>query len=67
MPPSTALTFDTLGLPGPWRALPPPCGWSTAFMLTPHTRGFLPSQRLAPALPSFTLLWSTLPTRPTEA
>src|SRR5437867_2903245 len=30
---------------------PPPIGWSTGFMATPRTLGYLPSQRLRPALP----------------
>src|ERR1700683_4318847 len=33
------------------RPSPPPCGWSTGFMETPRLCGFLPSQRLRPALP----------------
>src|SRR5580658_10824949 len=30
---------------------PPPCGWSTGFMVTPRLVGRMPSQRLRPALP----------------
>ena len=48
----------------PW---PPPFGWSTGFIATPRTRGRLPSQRLRPALPSESLLWSPLPTTPIVA
>src|SRR5579884_2568285 len=30
---------------------PPPCGWSTGFMVTPRLCGRFPSQRVLPALP----------------
>src|SRR5215813_8156623 len=30
---------------------PPPCGWSTGFILTPRLCGVLPIQRFLPALP----------------
>src|SRR5579872_2535294 len=30
---------------------PPPCGWSTGFIVTPRLWGVLPIQRLRPALP----------------
>src|SRR5499425_3619992 len=33
------------------RPSPPPCGWSTGFMATPRTTGFLPFHRMRPALP----------------
>src|SRR5581483_4525540 len=33
---------------------PPPCGWSTGFIVTPRLCGVLPSQRVRPALPSDT-------------
>src|SRR5215218_8469139 len=46
---------------------PPPCGWSTGFMETPRLCGFLPSQRLRPALPYDTFLWSMLPSCPMVA
>src|SRR5512147_2635881 len=46
---------------------PPPCGWSTGFMTTPRLCGFLPSQRLRPALPRDTFLWSMFPIWPTVA
>src|SRR5712692_8834314 len=43
---------------------PPPCGWSTGFMDTPRLCGLRPSQRLRPALPKDTFLWSMLPSWP---
>src|SRR3977135_4018349 len=46
---------------------PPPCGWSTGFMETPRLCGFLPSQRLRPALPMEMFSWSELPTCPIVA
>src|SRR5712664_4105572 len=46
---------------------PPPCGWSTGFMATPRLWGRLPSQRVRPALPMETFLWSRFPTWPTVA
>src|SRR5580704_9060195 len=46
---------------------PPPCGWSTGFMVTPRLCGILPIQRFRPALPSDTFSWSRLPTWPTVA
>src|SRR6185295_19865360 len=49
------------------RPSPPPCGWSIGFIDTPRLCGFLPSQRLRPALPSETFLCSMLPTWPTVA
>src|SRR5579883_1044582 len=36
------------------RPSPPPCGWSTGFMVTPRLWGRLPSQRVRPALPEET-------------
>src|SRR5690606_11537056 len=55
------------GLPWPALASPPPCGWSTGFMAAPRTVGLMPRQRLAPALPSFSRLCSSLPTPPMVA
>src|SRR4029077_4415383 len=49
------------------RPSPPPCGWSTGFMETPRLWGRLPSQRVRPALPMETFLWSRFPTWPTVA
>src|SRR5512135_2148382 len=46
---------------------PPPLGWSTGFIAMPRTRGRRPSQRLRPALPSDSLMWSALPTSPMVA
>ena len=34
------------------RPSPPPCGWSTGFIVTPRLCGRWPSHRLRPALPS---------------
>src|SRR5271155_3185398 len=49
------------------RPSPPPCGWSTGFIATPRLCGFLPSQRLRPALPSEAFMWSGLETAPIDA
>src|SRR6185437_10789655 len=49
------------------RPSPPPCGWSTGFITTPRTVGRMPSQRLAPALPSLRRLCSEWPNSPTVA
>src|ERR1700732_4055172 len=46
---------------------PPPCGWSTGFIVTPRLCGVLPIHRVRPALPYETFSWSTLPTWPTVA
>src|SRR5438034_11804590 len=46
---------------------PPPCGWSTGFMETPRLWGRRPSQRVRPAFPPETFLWSMLPICPTVA
>src|SRR5664279_1297284 len=37
--------------PGGVEPSPPPCGWSTGFMVVPRTPGRIPLQRLRPALP----------------
>src|SRR5512143_1439531 len=49
------------------RPSPPPCGWSIGFIATPRLCGRRPSQRVRPALPKETFLWSMLPTWPTVA
>src|ERR1700681_4724624 len=49
------------------RPSPPPCGWSTGFIVTPRLCGILPSQRVFPALPCDWFSCSTLPTWPTVA
>src|SRR3990170_4023802 len=49
------------------RPSPPPWGWSTGFMATPRTTGFLPFQRERPALPIEMLELSGLETAPTVA
>src|ERR1700709_2823191 len=49
------------------RPSPPPCGWSTGFMVTPRLCGRLPRQTVRPALPSLMLPWSGLDTAPTVA
>ena|SRR5438034_1325872 len=46
---------------------PPPWGWSTAFIAEPRTVGRMPRQRLRPALPLFTKLFSLLLTSPIVA
>src|SRR6185436_3009486 len=46
---------------------PPPCGWSIGFIDTPRLCGRRPSQRLRPAFPIETFLWSMLPIWPTVA
>src|SRR6476646_295524 len=49
------------------RPSPPPCGWSTGFMATPRTTGFLPFHRMRPALPIETFELSGFDTAPTVA
>src|SRR5918992_1351414 len=49
------------------RPSPPPCGWSTGFMVTPRLTGRQPSQRLRPALPMVAFEWSWFETAPTVA
>src|SRR5690606_15457185 len=46
---------------------PPPIGWSTGFMATPLVLGLRPSQRLRPAFPDLSWLWSVLETVPIVA
>ena len=47
--------------------LPPPCGWSTAFIATPLTAGRRPSHRDAPAFPNFLFLCCGLDNTPIVA
>src|SRR5271157_6013937 len=49
------------------RPSPPPCGWSTGFIVTPRLCGRRPSHRLRPALPREAFIWSGLETAPIEA
>ena len=49
------------------RPSPPPCGWSMGFMAVPRTCGRRPNQRLRPAFPSTTFMWSALPNWPIVA
>src|SRR5262249_59978051 len=42
------------------RPSPPPIGCETGFWATPRWWGFLPSQRLRPALPRLMFMWSGL-------
>src|SRR3990170_878601 len=48
------------------RPSPPPCGWSTGFMVTPRLCGRRPSQRERPALPIEVFILSGLDTAPIE-
>src|SRR5690606_34371603 len=61
-----------VGLPhGVAKCLPPlvrpPLGWSMGFMATERTVGRMPCQRLRPALPTDSFMWSALDTAPTVA
>src|SRR5918911_4653094 len=49
------------------RPSPPPIGWSTGFIDVPRLCGLRPSQRLRPALPRLTFMWSALPIDPMVA
>src|SRR4051812_44740165 len=49
------------------RPSPPPMGCATGFMATPRTCGLRPIQRLRPAFPIDTLMWSELPIVPIVA
>src|SRR5436309_5006059 len=49
------------------RPSPPPIGWLTGFMDVPRLWGLRPSQRLRPALPRLTFMWSALPMLPMVA
>src|SRR5438105_5319662 len=49
------------------RPSPPPMGWLTGFIDVPRLCGFLPIQRLRPALPRLTFIWSALPIVPIVA
>ena len=46
------------------RPSPPPIGWLTGFMDVPRLCGLRPIQRLRPALPRLTFMWSALPMEP---
>src|SRR3984957_4979278 len=46
---------------------PPPCGWSTGFIVTPRLVGRMPIQRLRPALPIEMFSGSVLPPWPMVA
>src|SRR6184192_2017920 len=66
--PSAGFPHGVLGLPpGPVLPSPPPCGWSTGFMVEPRTAGRLPSHRERPALPPDSFSCSRLPTWPSVA
>src|SRR5262245_54631216 len=61
-----------VGLPhGVAQCLPPlvrpPLGWSTGFMVIELTVGLVPFQRVRPALPIDSFIWSALDTAPTVA
>src|SRR5438552_107264 len=65
------LASTPVGLHG-WRPpavlpSPPPIGWLTGFIDVPRLCGLRPSQRLRPALPRLTFMWSALPRVPTVA
>src|SRR6185503_4918379 len=45
----------------------PPFGWSTGFMAIERTVGRVPLQRVRPALPVDSFIWSGLDTAPTVA
>src|SRR5437762_280022 len=49
------------------RPSPPPIGWLTGFIDVPRLCGFLPFQRLRPALPMLMFMWSALPIAPMVA
>src|SRR3982751_3830342 len=49
------------------RPSPPPIGWLTGFIDVPRLCGLRPSQRLRPALPRLTFMWSALPMAPMVA
>src|SRR5947209_11338044 len=49
------------------RPSPPPMGWLTGFMEVPRLCGLRPIQRLRPALPRLTFMWSALPMEPIVA
>src|SRR5919198_5784291 len=49
------------------RPSPPPIGWLTGFIDVPRLCGLRPIQRLRPALPRLTFMWSALPIVPIVA
>src|SRR5260370_42022002 len=49
------------------RPSPPPIGWLTGFIDVPRLCGLRPIQRLRPALPRDTFIWSELPIMPRVA
>src|SRR5438046_9865765 len=49
------------------RPSPPPIGWLTGFIDVPRLCGLRPIQRVRPALPSETFMWSALPMLPMVA
>src|SRR3954453_6181026 len=49
------------------RPSPPPIGWLTGFIDVPRLCGLRPIQRLRPALPRLTFMWSELPSMPMVA
>src|SRR3954463_10228313 len=49
------------------RPSPPPIGWLTGFCDVPRLCGLRPFQRLRPALPRLTFMWSALPMVPIVA
>src|ERR1700751_3327917 len=49
------------------RPSPPPIGWLTGFIDVPRLCGLRPIQRLRPALPRLTFMWSALPITPMVA
>src|SRR5882672_2026708 len=49
------------------RPSPPPIGWLTGFCDVPRLCGLRPFQRLRPALPRLTFIWSALPIAPIVA
>src|SRR6059058_4453117 len=53
--------------PSAVRPSPPPIGWLTGFMDVPRLCGLRPIQRLRPALPRLTFMWSALPIEPIVA
>src|SRR5213592_3883821 len=65
--PSTLPQGEVGGRPPDVFPSPPPSGWSTGFMATPRTRGWRPSQRLLPALPTDKSSCSAFDTSPIVA
>src|SRR3989339_999427 len=68
LPPLAGLPQGEQGWrPPPDLPSPPPIGWETGFWAVPRTVGFIPIQRLRPALPSQTVAYSGLLTCPSVA